>query len=116
MIRAICVLILLSLLYGCAPAPTSEPSARQQPAPSVEAQGSQPAEPPAAVPDQPAAERTVAAPEEPVAEPSSDTVYVTKTGERYHRAGCSSLSRSSIAMGRQAAIDAGYRACSNCSP
>ena len=30
--------------------------------------------------------------------PGSTTVYITKTGTKYHQAGCSSLSRSAIPM------------------
>jgi hypothetical protein len=45
----------------------------------------------------------------------SETVYVTKTGAKYHRAGCSSLRSSSIPMPlTQAAIR--YGACKNCKP
>lgn len=42
------------------------------------------------------------------------TVYVTRTGHRYHRAGCSSLSKSSIAMSRSEAIKKGYTPCHRC--
>jgi hypothetical protein len=43
------------------------------------------------------------------------TVYVTKTGAKYHRAGCSSLRKSSIPMGLSQAA-ARYGACKNCKP
>jgi uncharacterized membrane protein YgcG len=48
--------------------------------------------------------------------PVSDTVYITNTGECYHRDGCSSLSRSRIPIDRSSAIAQGYRACSRCNP
>ena len=45
----------------------------------------------------------------------TETVYVTKTGAKYHRASCSSLSKSKIEM---ALVDAAarYGACKNCKP
>ena len=46
----------------------------------------------------------------------SGTVYLTKTGECYHRDGCSSLRRSKIAISRSDAISRGYRPCKNCNP
>jgi len=46
---------------------------------------------------------------------SEDIVYVTKTGTKYHKAGCSSLSNSSIPMNRaEAALK--YGQCSICKP
>jgi hypothetical protein len=43
------------------------------------------------------------------------TVYATRTGAKYHRAGCSSLRSSSIPMPLSLAV-AKYRACNNCRP
>lgn len=43
-------------------------------------------------------------------------VYVTKTGKKYHKAGCSSLSKSKIEISREDAIDGGYEACGKCKP
>ena len=43
------------------------------------------------------------------------TVYVTKTGSKYHNAGCSYLSRSSIAM-KLSEIGSRYSPCSRCNP
>jgi micrococcal nuclease len=51
----------------------------------------------------------------PVAAPTTDTVYVTKTGEKYHRAGCRSLARSQIPMPLAEAA-ARYGACAICNP
>lgn len=42
------------------------------------------------------------------------TVYVTRTGAKYHRAGCSYLRYSRRAMARSQAIMAGYTACKRC--
>jgi hypothetical protein len=48
--------------------------------------------------------------------PSADTVYITETGTKYHRAGCRSLRKSKIAISRADAIKQGYAACKICSP
>lgn len=42
------------------------------------------------------------------------TVYVTRTGGKYHAAGCSYLRYSSFAMKKSDAIAEGYTACSRC--
>ena len=42
------------------------------------------------------------------------TVYVTRTGAKYHRAGCSSLRYSSRTITRSEAISLGYTACLRC--
>jgi len=47
---------------------------------------------------------------------ASRTVYVTRTGAKYHRAGCASLSRSKIAMSLQEAERKGYGPCARCNP
>jgi micrococcal nuclease len=44
------------------------------------------------------------------------TVYVTNTGERYHREGCSSLRRSRIPISLGEAVRSGYEPCSICKP
>lgn len=43
-------------------------------------------------------------------------VYITKTGKKYHREGCSSLSKSKIEISKSDAIDGGYEACGKCKP
>jgi len=45
-----------------------------------------------------------------------DTVYITNTGAKYHRAGCRYLSKSCISISRSEAIDQGYTPCSVCKP
>jgi hypothetical protein len=42
------------------------------------------------------------------------TVYVTRTGHRYHRAGCQYLKSSAIKMSRSEAIKGGYTPCKKC--
>ena len=44
------------------------------------------------------------------------TVYITKTGEKYHSDGCGSLSKSKIATTLQDAVDKAYEACKKCKP
>ena len=45
-----------------------------------------------------------------------DTVYITRTGKKFHRAGCPSLRYSAIAMKRWEAISKGYAPCKICNP
>lgn len=48
---------------------------------------------------------------------SGDTVvYITRTGERYHDAGCQYLSKSCIETTLQAAVNGGYTPCKVCHP
>lgn len=55
-----------------------------------------------------------------VSESSTDsqgyTVYITKTGKKYHRSNCSSLSKSKISIDINDAKSQGYTACSKCNP
>jgi len=44
------------------------------------------------------------------------TVYITKTGEKYHRLGCRYLSQSCIPIKLSDAIAQGYTPCSVCNP
>lgn len=46
----------------------------------------------------------------------SKTVYITKTGKKYHKDGCSSLSKSKIAIDKDEAENKGYTPCSKCNP
>lgn len=47
---------------------------------------------------------------------TSYTVYITNTGSKYHRSGCSYLRSSSHAIDKNSAVSQGYTACSRCSP
>ena len=47
---------------------------------------------------------------------AEQTVYVTRTGKKYHAAGCRYLSRSQFPMKLKNAINAGYTPCSVCNP
>lgn len=44
----------------------------------------------------------------------SETVYITKTGKTYHKDGCSSLSKSKIAISKKDAEAKGYTPCKKC--
>ena len=46
----------------------------------------------------------------------SSTVYITRTGEKYHRSSCSCLRRSKIAISLKNAKSRGYTACKRCRP
>lgn len=47
---------------------------------------------------------------------SSSTVYITKTGSKYHTGSCRYLKKSKIAISKSAAISQGYTACKVCKP
>ncbi len=49
-------------------------------------------------------------------DPKPDIVYITRTGERYHRGSCHYLSRSKIPIERSEAIRRGYTPCKVCKP
>ncbi|SCJ17195.1 Uncharacterised protein [uncultured Flavonifractor sp.] len=49
-------------------------------------------------------------------EPVEVTVYLTKTGEKYHSDGCQYLSRSQIPISLADAKAGGYTPCSKCNP
>ncbi len=44
------------------------------------------------------------------------TVYITKTGTKYHRSSCSYLRRSSIPIDLNRAVNLAYTPCSRCNP
>ncbi len=50
------------------------------------------------------------------AEPQAATVYVTKSGGKYHRSGCRYLSKSQISITLTSAKNQGYAPCSVCKP
>ena len=49
-------------------------------------------------------------------DPQSTTVYITKTGKKYHRDGCRYLSQSKIKTTLKEAKANGYTACKVCHP
>jgi hypothetical protein len=46
----------------------------------------------------------------------AQTVYITKTGKKYHRETCGYLSQSCIAISLKDAVARGYTPCSRCKP
>ena len=46
----------------------------------------------------------------------AQTVYITKTGKKYHTENCSYLRKSSIPIDLKDAVGRGYTPCSRCSP
>ena len=55
------------------------------------------------------------APAEPTPSPAqSETVYITQTGKKYHRAGCRHLQKSQIPISLDDAKAKGYTACKSC--
>jgi hypothetical protein len=48
--------------------------------------------------------------------PRSVTVYITRTGKKYHQDGCRYLRKSRIAITIKDALQQGYSACSVCAP
>jgi len=64
-------------------------------------------------PPEPRPEVQPAAPQQSA---SSDTVYITKSGRKYHREGCRFLSKSQTPIGRREAESQGYTPCSVCQP
>jgi hypothetical protein len=51
-----------------------------------------------------------------LAAPATTTVYVTKTGDKYHTATCKYLKKSKITMTLGDAIESGYEPCKVCDP
>lgn len=50
------------------------------------------------------------------AAPGSTIVFITKTGSKYHREGCSSLKKSKMPITLQEAVKLGYAPCKICNP
>lgn len=51
-----------------------------------------------------------------IVNPIEETVYITKTGERYHRGSCGTLRKSKIAKTLSEAKALGYTPCGLCKP
>lgn len=121
------IIAILVFLVGCA---DTKPAVTQPPSQSQQIQTDQPADKQAVTqPQQPETKQpTVTPPQTPTQPPTVTpappaqtqknevTVYVTKTGAKYHRAGCQYLSKSKISMSLSEAKDSGYGPCSKCNP
>ncbi len=55
-------------------------------------------------------------PDDENAENKSYTVYITDTGNKYHRSGCRYLNQSKYAISREDAREQGYTPCTVCKP
>lgn len=123
----------LFLLAACiAPRETAEPAAdeptQEQPTepetPTAEPEPESPAAvdpepepetPASAEPEVPSPAAPDPAPAEPTPSPAqSETVYITQTGKKYHRAGCRHLQKSQIPISLDDAKAKGYTACKSC--
>ena len=47
---------------------------------------------------------------------NAETVYITKTGSKYHRGNCGYLKKSKTAILKSKAIERGFEGCSRCKP
>lgn len=47
---------------------------------------------------------------------TNETVYITRTGAKYHRGSCNYLRKSAIPISKEDAISRGYTPCSKCNP
>lgn len=59
---------------------------------------------------------TTVAPKKSIAANENVTVYITRTGKKYHLSGCRYLSKSSIPISLKDAVSRGYTPCSVCNP
>jgi serine/threonine-protein kinase len=94
-------------------AAAAAPVAAGAPKPAAVATTSTPPPPPAPAAPPP---REPAPTPKPVAVAADPTVHVTKSGKKYHAAGCRSLENSDIEIALSEAKAKGYAACSTCSP
>ena len=62
------------------------------------------------------AETTTEATEETAYDSSNETVYITDSGNKYHRSGCRTLKKSKHAISKSSAVKQGYEACGVCHP
>lgn len=99
--------------------PTSSPAA-VAPAPEPSAVATAPATEPPVVAPAPAP-ASPAPPAKPAPKPRStqpveQTVYITRTGSKYHRGSCRYLRQSKIPISKADAIANGYEPCQVCNP
>ena len=98
---------------------TTEPTEAPTPEPTIEPTPELTLEPTPEPTPKPTPDPTVKPTPEPtieIPEPQTVTVYITKTGEKYHRDGCQYLKKSQIAIDLADAIAQGYTPCSRCDP
>lgn len=93
---------------------SSQPTTQTQPDQKTQPQQTPETKAPTPAP-QPSPPPAVTTPAPPQTQNKEVTVYVTKTGEKYHSAGCRYLSKSQIPISLSAA-KASYGPCSVCNP
>lgn len=128
---AIMILFLVPVLFGCGSATTTTLTPVTSSVPSTATSAATPSEPPTTTTLAPTttqapsttmtARRTTTTVKkvtttEAANQDASLIVYVTETGEKYHRDGCSSLSKSKIEISLADAKAEGYTPCSRCKP
>lgn len=89
---------------------------RVVPSAPTEASTSLPVFVPTELPDAPLGDRSLPETEPSAEEPVGQTVYVTKSGTKYHLGTCSHLSKSKIEKSLTEAKNAGYEPCKTCNP
>jgi outer membrane biosynthesis protein TonB len=102
--------------------PKTQPEAKTEAQPETQSEAKTEAQPETQQPKQLVPPQTT--PVEPVIpkEPEPKVqkqevgVFVTRTGSKYHRAGCQYLSRSQIPISKADALAQGYTPCSRCEP
>jgi len=124
------ILLVMFTLYGCGASQPTENKSSSQPAAQTQQSQPEPAkdtsvtkqQQPASQPvvstpaPQPVAPKAVSQPTPPPTQKKDVTVYVTRTGEKYHRDGCRYLSKSRIPTSLSEAKAEGYGPCSVCNP
>lgn len=122
--RIISIACILCILVGCQltptvpsqPVPSSAPtSVPATPAPTEETKEMQVQEPAQSAENQETEETSGIKTEAPAEDNKTVTVYVTKTGHKYHRGNCQYLKYSKIPVTLDAAKQS-YELCSVCSP
>lgn len=125
----LCLMLSLLIFPGCgqktAPVSTTTPQQATTTQPAADTSKSQAVTPTSSTQQQSTSSSTVQpstkAPETVKPVPAQEkkqtvTVYVTKTGAKYHTYGCQYLSKSCIAIELDKAKAQGYTPCSKCGP
>lgn len=123
-IRFFAVCLLLTAMSSCGDGTGSQTSSQRETGtqlkkeynPELEIKRAAPPAQPGPLKREQAQTRTDPAPRGNIQAVQETTVYITRTGAKYHRAGCSYLSKSQTAITLQEAKQKGYGPCSRCKP
>lgn len=113
MIHRTLLILSVLILTGCGKPADDKPTARQTPQPAIQETTQQT---PLAIPQPTVQNVPQQTPPPAVRQTRTETVYVTKTGTKYHRADCQYLHKSKIPMPLREAKAQGYEACKVCKP